>query len=165
MKIIRNTSFGVFKTPLRNIQMKFDGYAATFDLVPGLVVSNNNFDPNLKNSALQNMFKNANEIIESSDYLKVEFDTVLGLALDADIDVDLYGGLHQGWEAAPKFKNSNAIYPFLEIVDSPWKKQLPDHRGRDNPEIKHYRLISSGGGFDILAWEPTGKWVIASPSK
>jgi len=165
MKIIRNTSIGTFKTPLRNIRLKFDGYAATFDLIPGLVVSNNNFDPNLKNSALQDIFENSNEIIESSDYLKVEFDAVLGLALDADIDVDLYGGLHDGWATAPKFENSNAIYPFLEMLDSPWKKQLPDYKGRDNPEIKHYRLISSGGSFDVLAWEPAGKWITSGPNK
>lgn len=159
MEIIRNLSIGVIDKPLRNIRMSFDGHAAVFDLIPQLVVSNNNFDPNLKPSPLKNVLKDANEIIEANVCLRVEFDTILGLAMDADIDVDLYGGLYDGWETAPKFKDSNSFYPFLEILNSPWKKQLPDHRGRDNPEIKHYRLISSGGSFDILAWEPTGKWI------
>lgn len=159
MKIIRNVSIGVIDRPLRKIRMSFDEYAAVFDLIPERVVSNNNLDHNLKASPLKNVLKDANEIIEENVCLRVEFDTILGLAMDADIDVDLYGGLHDGWITAPKLKDSNSFYPFLEIVNSPWKKQLPDYHGRDNPEIKHYRLISAGGSFDILAWEPTGKWV------
>lgn len=160
MKITRNKSFGVIDKPLRNIRMNYDGHSAIFDLIPELIVSNNNFNPSTEVPLpLKRVLKVANEIIEANTCLRIEFDTVLGLALDTDIDVDLYGELHKGWEAAPKLKGSNSYYPFLEIQNSPWKKQLPDYRGKDNPEIKHYRLISSGGSFDILAWEPTGKWI------
>lgn len=140
--------------------MKLDGTSAIFELVPELIVSNNNFDPNCEEIVpIKKLLKTASAIIESNNFLKIEFDTVLGIAVDTDIDVDLYGGLQKGWDTAPKIAGSNSYYPFLEIENSPWKKQLPNFRGRDEPDIKHYRLISWECSFDVLAWEPSGKWI------
>ena len=84
---------------------------------------------------------------------------VLAIAADTDIDVDLFGGLHEGWSNAPRLQDSQSYYPLLEIENSPWKEQLPEWRHRDDPAIKHFRAISAECSFDILGEAPSGVWM------
>lgn len=135
MTINAVTDFGVFDKPLRNIRMYLDGVSIRTQLIPQLVL-NKNVDLEGRNEAERIILKDARPVVEGNTCLELNFELVLAIAVDTDIDVDLFGGLHEDWSDAPNLQNSHSYYPLLEITNSPWKAQLPDWRRRDDPTIR-----------------------------
>ena len=152
------TEFGECSEPIRNIIFKIDGTELVLDLIPETILdeqSNHEDEPNLK---IRELLRSSKPIVEAERFLRLEFEHILAVAVDTDIDVDLFGGLLNDWASAPRMPPKNTYYPLLEICDSPWKSQLPDHRGRDDPNIYHIKAISMECSFDILGLLPVGNW-------
>jgi hypothetical protein len=157
--ILAMTQFGVLETPLRNIRFAVDGTALVARLIPERVTLETP-KPGDFPEALHKYFENARLVVEGPEMLVLTFEHVVAVAVDTDVDVDLFGGLHAGWKEAPKLPDSKSYYPLLEIADSHWKSQLPDFRGRDEPWLHHFRAISAECSLDILGTFPTGAWEV-----
>ena len=158
MKIVALTQFGTLDTPLRNVRFGVDGTSMFAELIVEQVIRKPRLVFNLGESTAQNVLHGGYPVVEGDRLLRLEFEYILAIAADTDIDVDLFGGLHEAWSDAPRLHSTKAFYPFLEIVDSPWKKQLPEHRGKDDPDIRHFRIISAECSVDLLATAPSGAW-------
>jgi hypothetical protein len=140
MKIIPITQFGEFTDIFLNIRSHLYDEEGVFDLFVRKVLP----------SALA---------VEEATLLRLRFSWLLGVAVDYDIDVDLFGGLGKTWEPAPRLPGRNEMYPLLEITDSPWKAQLPEWRARDNPDVRHIRMIGNITSFDVLGELESGEWI------
>jgi len=158
MKIVALTQFGTLDTPLRNVRFGVDGTSLFAELIMEQVIRKPRLVVNLEESATQNVLHSGYPVVQGNRLLRLEFENILAIAVDTDIDVDLFGGLHEAWSDAPRLQSTKAFYPFLEIVDSPWKQQLPEYRGKDDPDIRHFRIISAECSLDVLATTPSGAW-------
>lgn len=154
--------YGLLKSGFRNIRSRIDGISAEFDLIPEVSVPVGDDDPGiagLPHPLVANLMRGASRLIEGEAALRITFSYLMAVAVDTDIDVDLFGGLHERWSSAPKIDGSSSYYPLLEIRGSPWKAQLPDWRRRDDPLIRHIRMISAECSFDVLGDLSGGVWV------
>jgi hypothetical protein len=140
MKIVPITQFGELAAGFRNIRSQLDGEEGVFDLVVEKVVP-------------------SHLVVEGATLLRLRFSWLLAVAVDYDIDVDMFGGLGKTWLGAPRLPGGNTIYPLLEITDSTWKSQLPEWRARDNPDVRHIRMIGAIASFDVLGELESGEWL------
>ncbi len=164
MKFEAIITFGVIETSLRNIRMSVDATQVVLELIPARILDQPGDPGDEPNEAIRRLIRGAKPIVEADEYLKLRFDHILAIAIDTDIDVDLFGGLHKDWSEAPRLYGEKSFYPLLEVKDSPWKSQLPDFRGRDDPHIRHLRAISMECSFDILGNFPEGEWISSTPA-
>jgi hypothetical protein len=158
-EIVGIEKFGVLTSGLRNIRCQIDGGSAVFDFIPEALLPPDPAQITETNSILRRLQAGASLVVEGPTMLRLEIHGLLGMAVDADIDVDLYGGLHNNWRDAPKLADKKTYYPLLEIRNSPWKAQLPDWRRRDDPEVRHFRMISAECSFDLLGELLSGSWI------
>ena len=160
-EIVRVDQFGLLTTGLRNIRCDIDGRAATFELVPEQLlppdVTTGGRDP-----IVSLLTQGASRVVEGRLALRLEFSHLVALAADNDVDVDLFGGLQTNWAASPRLEGSRTFYPLLEIRNSAWKAQLPEWRRRDDPDVRHIRMISAECSFDVLGELVSGVWVANS---
>lgn len=156
-KIIEH--FGTLKTPLRNIISLVDGEALTLDLIPEIIEADSNEHLDEPREGIRALLQTSRAIVEAKQFLRLEFDYILAMAIEADIDADMFGGLHDGWKDAPLLHSTKSYYPLLEICDSKWKTLQPDYQGGDDENIRHIRVISLECSFDILGSFPEGKWM------
>lgn len=158
MNIVPVTDFGLLTDGFRNIRMQTDAESGIFDLVPERLLEPGSADNIEQDPTLHKIVKGARLIVEGPTMLRVRFDWLIAVAGGSDVDADIFGGLHAGWRETPKLRHKSVYYPFLEIQSSPWKAQLPEWRGRDNPDIRHFRMISGAVSFDVLGELGAGEW-------
>ena len=160
MKIIRVTEFGDIPAPLRNIRAGIDGKQGVFDLVPERVLEPGAVPIDEPNPIIRKLLVGARPVVEGFSALRIVCDYLYAVAVDADVDVDLFGGLRANWSDAPRFEEGKpSFFPLLEIIASPWKAQLPEWRGRDRPEVRHIRMISAECSYDILGEPSRAHWI------
>lgn len=160
MKIIRVTEFGDIPAPLRNIRASIDGKQGVFDLVPERVLEPGAVPIDEPNPIIRKLLVGARPVVEGFSALRIEFDYLYAVAVDADVDGNLFGGLRANWSDAPRFEEGKpSFFPLLEIIASPWKAQLPEWRGRDRPEVRHIRMISAECSYDILGEPSRAHWI------
>lgn len=164
-EIVRIDQFGLLTSALRNIRCSIDGKRGVFDLVPEKLLPPDTAPLTETNPTLRRLQAGASLVVEGPTMLRLEFHSLLGMAVDADIDVDLYGGLHDNWRNTPKIGDKNTFYPLLEIRNSLWKAQLPEWRRRDDPGVKHIRMISAECSFDLLGELVDGTWLTNDASE
>ncbi|MEL6568984.1 MAG: hypothetical protein AAFQ22_11235 [Pseudomonadota bacterium] len=150
--------FGEFERPLRNIRFSVDGLSLEMRLIPERVLQESHKPDEQDSDSVKRLTRGASEILEGDRCLRLRFPFFLAIAVDTDIDVDLFGGLHADWRSAPRIKGRSSFYPLLEIVGSNWKQKLPDFRGRESNNIRHIRAISAECSLDILGEIGAGVW-------
>lgn len=150
--------FGPIDAPLRNIRFSVDRTTLTAELIPEIVLDEPVDIKDEDNPGVRAILQGGRPIVEGSRTLRLSFDYILAVAVDADTHSDLFGGLHEGWNMAPRIDGSRAYYPLLEIMDSAWKAKLVEERGPENPNWRHIRMISGECSLDVLGEMPTGGW-------
>lgn len=158
MRFRKIDNFGELNSPLRNIRFKVDGRALTADLIPEIVESESYDASDERDPILRRILSGGHLIVEGTQLLRLEFEYILAMAVDADTHSDMFGGLHSGWLSAPRLSKSRSFYPLLEIEDSKWKARLSEVVGPDNPNWRHLRMISGECSLDVLGEMPTGSW-------
>lgn len=158
-EIVRIDQFGILTSGFRNIRCGIDNTRAVFDLIPEQLVAPASADLKHVPSFMRKHLDGARLVVEGQSALRLEFDCVLGVAVDTDTGVDLFGGLQANWVSAPRLEGSKSFYPLLEITNSPWKGQLPEWGRRDDPAIRHIRMISAECSFDVLGEFSSGAWM------
>ena len=158
MNFRKMTEFGILENGFRNAQMNVDFDTIVFKLISETKLIGPSDFRHENNQTISKLLKSSQEIIESKNCLQLNFDCVKAVAFDSDLGVDMFGGVHDGWMKAPKVAGKSFIYPLLEVLNSPWKAQLPEWRGRDDPDIKHIRAVTAECSFDILAELTSGDW-------
>jgi hypothetical protein len=158
-EIVRIDEFGLLAAGFRKIRCSIDGSRAVFELVPESDTEVTDGDLVDASPEERRWIAGARRVIEGPLALRIEVHHLIAIAGDADVDADIFGGLHCNWRDAPKLPNSNVFYPLLEITNSPWKIQLPEWRRRDDPDVRHVRMISAECSYDILGEFGTGVWV------
>lgn len=159
MKIVPINDFGELTAGFRNIRARIDAETGVFDLVYEKLIPPGSVGSDETHPALKRLQENSSLVVEGPTLLRVEFSWLLGVAIDYDIDADLFGGLWQNWKEAPRLQGSSVFYPFVEIKESPWKAQLPEWRARDNPDVRHFRMVSAVVSFDVLGELASGVWL------
>jgi len=158
MNFRKMTEFGILETGFRNAQMNVDFDLLVLKLIPETKLIGPSDLRREQNNTILKLLKSSQEVVEAKTCLHLSFEYIKAVAFDSDLDADLFGGLKKQWMEAPKVEGRSFIYPLLEILDSPWKAQLPEWRGRDDPDIKHVRAITAECSFDILAELTSGDW-------
>lgn len=159
MALIPVKEFGELEAPLRNIRTRTDGDRGVFDLIPEALLEPGTFEIDESNPIIRRIFDKGRLIVEGPTFLRIEFGWLLAIAGGEDVDEDLFGGLHANWTEAPRLSGSRSYYPFLEITSSPWKAQLPEWKGCNNPDVRHFRMISATASFDVLGELSSGVWL------
>lgn len=159
MKIVPITQFGELTAGFRNIRTQLDGEEGVFDLVPEQLLPAGSVESGETLPELKRLLNSSSLVVEGATLLRLRFSWLLAIAADYDIDVDLFGGLGKTWRDAPRLPGSNASYPLVEVTDSPWKAQLPEWRARDNPDVRHIRMIGAIVSFDVLGELESGEWL------
>lgn len=167
MAIVKFEAFGKLTSPLRNIRCHIDAHEAVFELVPEALrpPGPDPVDVTGIPSPLVRVISSASLVLESERMLRIEIGELRGIAVDADVDIDLFGGLTGDGSEQPRLAGSTFFYPLIEIENSPWKAQLPDWRGRDDPDIRHLRMISATCSYDVLGEVLSGNWMPNSSMK
>jgi len=150
--------FGSIDAPLRNIRFCVDRNTLTAELIPEVVLDEPVDLEGEDNPRVRAILRAGRPIVEGSRALHLRFDYILAVAVDADTHSDLFGGLHEGWNLAPRIVGSRAFYPLLEIHESAWKAKLVEELGPENPNWRHLRMISGECSLDVLGEMPTGAW-------
>ena len=166
-EVLKVEKFGTFNCGLRNIRCQIDGRSAVFHLIPERLSPPDPTDPAIARESdptIRRMLVGASLVVEGDTALRLEFSHLMGIAVDTDIDVDLFGGLHHNSRDAPRLANKATYIPLLEIRKSAWKAQLPEWRRRDDPDIQHFRMISAECSFDVLGELSSGVWVDNTPA-
>lgn len=159
MKIVPINDFGELTAGFRNIRARIDGETGVLDLVSQKLIPTGSVESDEKHPAMKRLEENPSLVVEGPTLLRVEFNWLLAVAIDYDIDADLFGGLWHNWKEAPRLQGSRAVYPFVEFKESPWKAQLPEWRERDNPDVRHFRMVSAVVSFDVLGELTSGVWL------
>lgn len=163
MKYRAVKEWGEFEQALRNILLHLDGNALTLDLVPSVVSPDPVDVGDETDEALRDLKARSQLIVEGNTCLRLSFETVLAVAVREEF-VDLFGDLYQGLpDAAPKLANSLAVWPLLEVMESPWKSTLPDYQGGDDDNLRHFKVLSMECLVDVLGYTPTANWVQHNP--
>lgn len=160
MKIVPIHNFGELAAGFWNIRANIDGDTGIFDLISEKLLPPGSVESDETHPVLKRLHDKSSLVVEGATLLRVEFSWLLAVAVDFDIDVDLFGDLWQNWqEMAPQMPGCAAFYPFVEIKESPWKARLPEWRARDNPDVRHFRMLSALVSFDVLGELASGAWL------
>ncbi len=158
-EIVKVDQFGELTSALRNIRCNIDGRAGTFELVPERMLLADFDTGDERDPIVRRLIQGASRVVEGSLALRLEFSHVLAITADNDVDADLFGGLQADWGSNPRLPGSQSFYPLLEICNSGWKAQLPEWRRRDDPHVRHIRMISTECSFDVLGELVSGEWI------
>jgi hypothetical protein len=150
--------FGAIEAPLRNIRFSVDCKTLTTELIPEVVQDKPIDLRDEGDPGIRKILGGGRPIVEGSRALHLRFEYILAMAVDADTHSDLFGGLREGWNMAPRISGSRAYYPLLEIKDSAWKAKLVEEMGPENPNWRHIRMISGECSLDVLGEMPSGAW-------
>jgi len=150
------TQFGSFVGPLRNIRLTVDEMSLTVDLIPS--ASGNEYVVSDETYAVESILKGTSEVTESTRFLRLEFDQIAGLTVHEEFVEHVC--FSEGDTELPKIGDSKAVWPLQIVEESPWKKELPDYRGGDDDDMQHFRIFSMTTYVDVLAFTPTGEWML-----
>jgi len=157
-EVVKIDQFGTLRSGFRNIRCAIDGRRFVFELIPSVLLPPDTAQSENPDPLLRKLTRGASLVVEGSSALRLEFDDIHGMAVHADVDADLFGGIQSNWREAPYVVGS-VYYPLLEIMNSPWKAQLPDWRRRDDAAMRHIRMISDECSFDVLGELVSGTWI------
>lgn len=102
--------YGLLKSGFRNIRSRIDGISAEFDLIPEVSVPVGDDDPGiagLPHPLVANLMRGASRLIEGEAALRITFSYLMAVAVDTDIDVDLFGGCMQ--VGAPRRRSMDLV--------------------------------------------------------
>jgi hypothetical protein len=152
-----------FDTPLRNIRVRLDGTAACFDLIPSVVLDRRSERTDFptetaSDEAIADMLAGGRPIVEASRLMRVWFESVSAVVIQEEF-VELHPTLQSSYDQAPRLKGGKAVYPFLIVTNSQWKRRLPDYQGGDSATLKHFKILSMESHIDILGFLEKIEWL------
>ncbi len=163
MKYRAIKDWGEVEGEFRNILLYMDGNSLTLDLVPSEVSTGPVDVSDETDEALRRLKAGSKLVVEANRCLRLSFDAVLAVAVREEF-VDLFEDLYQGLpDAGPKLANGVAVWPLLEVIDSPWKSKLPHYQGGDNEDIRHMKFLSMECFVDVLGYAPKATWMPHKP--
>ena len=136
----------MLKAPLRNVRAHLDGNFLSVDLIPSVVLdepvqaSDPSGNPDL-DKIISDLEKGARPIVEAKSVLRAEFESVQACVIQEEF-VELFENLISDFDAPPRILGQKGWFPFLRVLNSSWRKKLPDYQGGDWPELHHYKIVS-----------------------
>ncbi|WP_394730525.1 hypothetical protein [Altererythrobacter sp. GH1-8] len=152
----------VLKAPLRNVRAHLDGTFLSVDLIPSVVLdepvqaSDPSGTPEL-DKIISDLEKAARPIVEAKSVLRAEFESVQACVIQEEF-VELFEKLIADFDAPPRILGQKGWFPFLRVLNSSWREELPDYQGGDWPELHHYKIVSMETHLDILGVLVATEW-------
>lgn len=150
----------IFDTFLRNVRIQIDGTVATMDLIPSLVLDRStdemlqDKDPNINK-----LIARSKPIVEAKRFLRVHFDCIHAVVIQEEF-VDSVAVVEAELDSAPRIKpDSPAPYPFLRVINSEWKRFIPDYQGGESPDLDHFKILSMETCADVLGCVENTEWL------
>lgn len=152
-----------FEVALRNIRIQLDGRTLIIDLIPSVELDEYVAEviPG-GNPELNKILAGSKPIVESNRFLRAYFDGIMALFIQEEF-VEILDILAFDFNKKPRFENGQA-YPFLHVVNSRWKRCLPDYQGRDDPNLKHFKIVSMETCVDLLGYFEKVEWLDSKKS-
>lgn len=119
-----------FKKGLFNIRMKLDGTNAVVDLL---------------------------ESENRPNFMRLHFVDIVAICIQEEL-VDLVDDLKWLRGKRPALPNCQA-YPFVHVINSRWRARVPDWLRGDDPDVKHYNIISVETCIDVIGRLKQIEWV------
>ncbi|MEM8935139.1 MAG: hypothetical protein AAGC77_01875 [Pseudomonadota bacterium] len=151
------TDFGEIPE-LVNIRAFFDGTDAIVECIPAKTLEKP-FVPDTTaerksetEKQIDSVLSGAFPIVESPNMLRLNFTFLRGFCAHEEfVEHPFFNDRLLG--KRPDFS------PLCEVAPSPWREFLPGYDGGDNPDVKHYRMLSMEIYVDILGVLEGGEWI------
>lgn len=151
------------ESPLRNVRAVMDGTNMFLDLIPSKIIDH---PPTLPTAPLKNpdsvvldeLLRNSRPIVEGAHFLRVHFEWIQAVSIQEEF-VELFEIFNTDNDKAPTLKGGRGWFPFLEVVNSKWRQKLPDYQGGDDPQLKHYKIVSMETHLDVMGVLESTEWL------
>lgn len=139
----------VFRSSLINIRLNLDGIDATVDLIESHDTGETGEIPEDEDPVLKEILSQSTLITSSGRFARLHFYCVQAIVIQDEFR-DIVDIVKCDLNLFPRL-TTGETYPFMKVVNSRWKKILPDYQGGDNPDIQHFKIVSMATCIDVLA--------------
>ena len=141
------------RTP-RTIRVFCEDDILVVDVVPAVLSSK----PTLADVSdpLFRLYAGSREIVQSDRVLRLRFDWVCGHIVVGEDHPHPASWSKSVYDA---LKMDRSAWPLMIVTGSPWRSALPNYRGGENDEIKHFVIGSEVIVVDVLAALRSSTWL------
>lgn len=138
-----------FRSSLINLRLNLDGTDAIVELIESHDTGETGEIPEDADPALKKILSQSTLITSSGRFTRLRFYDVQAIVIQ-DESRDIVDVIKSDLNLFPRLP-IGVTYPFMKVVNSRWKKILPDYQGGDDPDIQHFKIVSMKTCIDVLA--------------
>lgn len=149
-----------FDTPLLGLRVVTKADVAVIDLIPSMASTKTiekKRDPSVRRTVAE-ILASGTPIEEAMRFMRVHFSFVQALVIQREF-VEIVDILDAKLDSAPRRPGSRSPYPFLRVINSAWKRRLPDYQGGNDPKLTHFTIGSLETHVDILGIIEKIEWL------